>query len=167
MSLWDEFKKLTHPYADRDDEYDDYDDEELPEEEPQPDPEPYRAAPNAGYGRPAAAPTMTASAPAPGRVVNINSGVQLQVLILKPERFEEAGEIATSLRDRKALVLNLEKTEPNVARRLVDFLSGCAYALDGTIKKIAGYTYLITPYTVGVVGGSDEEEKDSGDSTYF
>lgn len=166
MSLWDEFKKLTHPYADRD-EYDDYDDEELPEEEPQPDPEPYRAAPNAGYGRPAAAPTMTAPAPAPGRVVNINSGVQLQVLILKPERFEEAGEIATSLRDRKALVLNLEKTEPNVARRLVDFLSGCAYALDGTIKKIAGYTYLITPYTVGVVGGSDEEEKDSGDSTYF
>lgn len=167
MSLWDEFKKLTHPYADRDGEYDDYDDEELPEEEPEPDPEPYRAAPNAGYGRPAAAPTMTAPAPAPGRVVNINSGVQLQVLILKPERFEEAGEIATSLRDRKALVLNLEKTEPNVARRLVDFLSGCAYALDGTIKKIAGYTYLITPYTVGVVGGSDEEEKDSGDSTYF
>ena len=99
--------------------------------------------------------------------MNNSSGVQLQVLILKPERFEEAGEIATSLRDKKALVLNLEKTDPNVARRLVDFLSGCAYALDGTIKKIAGFTYLITPYNVGVVGASDEEDKDSGESTYF
>ena len=71
-------------------------------------------------------------------------------------------EIADHLRDKQALVLNLESTNKDVARRLVDFLSGCAYALDGKIKKVAISTYLITPYNVGVVDDLVEELESSG-----
>ena len=66
------------------------------------------------------------------------------------------------LRDKQAVVLNLESTNKDVARRLVDFLSGCAYALDGKIKKIAISTYLITPYNVDVVGDLVEELENNG-----
>ena len=87
------------------------------------------------------------------------------MVLVKPERFDQVDEIADHLRDKKAVVLNLETTQKDVARRLVDFLSGCAYALDGKIKKIAISTYLITPYNVGVVGDLVEELENSG--TYF
>lgn len=163
MGLMDEIRKLTRPYSDKEDDFDDYD-EELPEEEPEPDPAPYRAAPS--YGRSGGAAAPAASAPAPGRVVNISSGTQLQVVLVKPERFDQVSEIADSLRDKKAIVLNLETTNKDVARRLVDFLSGCAYALDGKIKKIAVSTYLVTPYNVGVVGELAEELENNA-STYF
>ena len=163
MGLMDEIRKLTRPYSDKEDDFDDYD-EDLPEEEPEPDPAPYRAAPS--YGRSGGAATPAASAPAPGRVVNISSGTQLQVVLVKPERFDQVSEIADSLRDKKAIVLNLETTNKDVARRLVDFLSGCAYALDGKIKKIAVSTYLVTPYNVGVVGELAEELENNA-STYF
>ena len=160
MGLMDEIRKLTRPYSEKEDDYDDYD-EDLPEEEPEPDPAPYRPAPS--FNRPAAAP---AAAPGPGRVVNISSGTQLQVVLVKPERFDQVSEIADSLRDKKAVVLNLETTNKDVARRLVDFLSGCAYALDGKIKKIAVSTYLVTPYNVGVIGDL-AEELENNSSTYF
>ena len=162
MGLMDELRKLTRPYSEPEDDYDDYD-EELPEEEPEPDPAPYRAAPN--YSRPAAAPAAEPR-PGAGRVVNINSGTQLQVVLVKPDRFDQVSEIADSLRDKKAVVLNLETTNKDVARRLVDFLSGCAYALDGKIKKIAVSTYLVTPYNVGVIGDL-AEELEKNESVYF
>ena len=99
------------------------------------------------------------------KVVNINATTQLSVVLVKPERFDQVDEIADHLRDKQAVVLNLETTQKDVARRLVDFLSGCAYALDGKIKKVAISTYLITPYNVGVVGDLVEELENSG--TYF
>ena len=97
-----------------------------------------------------------------GKVVNLNSSTQLQVILVKPDRFDMVSEIADHLRDKQALVLNLESTNKDVARRLVDFLSGCAYALDGKIKKVAISTYLITPYNVDVVGDLVEELENSG-----
>ena len=63
-------------------------------------------------------------------------------------------------------MLNLETTNKDVARRLVDFLSGCAYALDGKIKKIAVSTYLVTPYNVDVVNNMLEEQE-APQETYF
>ena len=154
MGLMDEFRKLTHPYSEDDGDYDEYDDEELPEEEPAP-------APRRTFGK-----NNTADTPRPGssagRVVNINTNTQLEVVLVKPERFDQASEIADHLRNKRALVLNLEQTDKGVARRLVDFLSGCAYALDGKIKKVALSTYLITPYNVGIVGDLVEELESSG-----
>lgn len=96
------------------------------------------------------------------KVVNINATTQLQVVLVKPERFDNVSEIAEHLRERRAVVLNLESTNKDVARRLVDFLSGCAYALDGKIKKVAISTYLITPYNVDVVGDLVEELENNG-----
>ena len=89
----------------------------------------------------------------------------MQVILVKPDRFDTVSEIADHLRDKKAIVLNLESTNKDVARRLVDFLSGVAYALDGKIKKVAISTYILTPYNVEIVGDLVEELENSG--VYF
>lgn len=96
------------------------------------------------------------------KVVNIHATTQLQVVLVKPERFDNVSEIAEHLRERRAVVLNLESTNKDVARRLVDFLSGCAYALDGKIKKVAISTYIITPLNVDIVGDLVEELENNG-----
>ena len=71
--------------------------------------------------------------------MNISTTAQLQVVLVKPERFDNVSEIADHLRDKHAVLLNLENTDKSIARRLVDFLSGCAYAVDGKIKKGSGF----------------------------
>ena len=159
MGLMDEIRKLTHPYSDQEDDFDDYDDEDELADEPAPAPAP---APRRGYGKSAAEPARTVGTGNAGRVVNINATTQLQVVLVKPDRFDQASEIADHLRDKQAVVLNLESTNKDVARRLVDFLSGCAYALDGKIKKIAISTYIITPYNVDIVGDLIDELENSG-----
>ena len=89
----------------------------------------------------------------------------MQVILVKPDRFDTVSEIADHLRDKKAVVLNLESTNKDVARRLVDFLSCVAYALDGKIKKVAISTYILTPFNVEIVGDLVEELENSG--VYF
>ena len=157
MGLMDEIRKLTHPYSDQEDDFDDYDDEDELADEPAPAPASRRS-----YGKSAAEPVRSVNTGNAGRVVNINATTQLQVVLVKPDRFDQASEIADHLRDKQAVVLNLESTNKDVARRLVDFLSGCAYALDGKIKKVAISTYLITPYNVGVIGDLVEELENNG-----
>ena len=111
-------------------------------------------------------PVRPAASTPSNRVVNISSSGQMQVVLVKPDRFDQVSEIADHLRDKQAVVLNLETTNKDVARRLVDFLSGCAYALDGKIKKIAVSTYLVTPYNVDVVNNMLEEQE-APQETYF
>lgn len=162
MGLMDEIRKLTHPYSEQEDDYDDYDDEELDDmPEPAPAPVPRRSF-GSRSNAVSEAPRSSIGSTGTNRVVNINNSVQLQVMLVKPDRFDQVSEIADHLRDKKAVVLNLESTNKDVARRLVDFLSGCAYALDGKIKKVAISTYLITPYNVGVIGDLVEELETSG-----
>ena len=96
------------------------------------------------------------------KVVNINTTAQMQVVLVNPDRFDSVSEIAEHLRERRAVVLNLEQTNKDVSRRLVDFLSGCAYALDGKIKKVAISTYIITPYNVDIVGDLIDELENNG-----
>lgn len=81
-----------------------------------------------------------------GKVVNINATTQLKVVLVKPERFEDASTIADHLNNKRTVVLNLESTNKEVSRRLVDFLSGVAYANNGQIKRVANSTFIITPY---------------------
>ena len=90
------------------------------------------------------------------------AGGQTQVVLIKPERFETAAEIADHLRAKRPVLINLETTPKEVTRRLVDFLSGVAYALDGKIKKVALATYIITPYNVDIVGDLVEELENNG-----
>ena len=80
------------------------------------------------------------------------TGSQLQVALVKPERFEDAPAIADHLADGRTVVLNLEVANRETQRRLLDFLSGTAYAHGGRIKKVANSTYIITPHNVDVMG---------------
>ena len=86
------------------------------------------------------------------KVVNIHTTAQVQVILVKPEQFAEAQEIADNLKAKRTVVLNLESTNREVARRMLDFLSGVAYAVEGAIKRVANSTYIITPYNVDVLG---------------
>lgn len=96
------------------------------------------------------------------KVVNINATTQLSVVLVKPERFENAAEIADHLKEKRTVVLNLESTNKEVARRLVDFLSGVAYANEGKIKKVANATFIITPYNVDILGDLIDELESNG-----
>ena len=96
------------------------------------------------------------------RVVNINATTQLQVVLVKPERFEDASTIADHLNNKRTVVLNLESTNKEVSRRLVDFLSGVAYANNGQIKRVANSTFIITPYNVDIMGDLLDELESNG-----
>ncbi|MEG1651576.1 MAG: cell division protein SepF [Oscillospiraceae bacterium] len=98
-------------------------------------------------------------------VVNINATTQLEVVLVKPERFDDASSIADHLNNKRTVVLNLESTNKEVSRRLVDFLSGVAYANSGQIKRVANSTFIITPYNVGIMGDLLDELENSG--VYF
>ena len=142
MSILDELKKWTHPYEDEDEECDDFDDTSRRDtvfEDRRPKAEDRR-----------------------NKVVNIHATTQLKVVLVKPERFENASEIADHLKDKRTVVLNLESTNKDIARRLIDFLSGVAYAGEGKIKKVAANTYIITPYHVDIEGDLIDELENNG-----
>ena len=143
MSILDELKKLTHPYEDEDDDPAEFDDE--PQER---DMFEDRRSSRIDDRR--------------GKVVNIHATTQLKVILVKPERFENASEIADQLKDKRTVVLNLESTNKDVARRLIDFLPGVAYAGEGKIKKVAANTYIITPYHVDIEGDLIDELENNG-----
>ena len=96
------------------------------------------------------------------KVMNIHTTAQLQVVLVKPVRFEEAAAIGDNLNEKRTVVLNLESTNRDIARRLLDFLSGVAYANNGQIKRVANSTYIITPYNVDVMGDLIDELENNG-----
>ena len=96
------------------------------------------------------------------KVVNIHTTTQLQVVLVKPERYEVSPEIADHLKERRTVVLNLESANKETARRILDFLSGVAYAMDGQIKRVANSTYIITPYNVDLQGDLIDELENNG-----
>lgn len=100
--------------------------------------------------------------PKSNKVVNIHATTQLQVVLVKPEIFEDASAIADHLNEKRTVVLNLENTGKDISRRLIDFLSGVAYANGGKIQRVAHSTYLITPYNVGIMGDLLDELESSG-----
>ena len=92
-------------------------------------------------------------------VVNINSTSKASagqpkphVVFQKIDRFEEVGEVADILNEKRIVILNLETCPNDVSQRIIDFLYGVAYANHGDFKKVAGRAYIITPYNVPVSG---------------
>jgi cell division inhibitor SepF len=169
MGFMDELKKLAKPYSeDDDDDFDDFDEESKPSRASRSSaaPAPAASSPSA-FDSPFDDTASTGSGSSrrstgSSKVVNIHTTAQMQVVLVKPDRFDNVSDIAEHLRSKHAVVLNLESTNKDVARRLVDFLSGCAYALDGKIKKIAISTYIITPYNVDIVGDVIDELENNG-----
>lgn len=110
---------------------------------------------SAGVGSVSGTARSTASAdPAEQRskVVNIQATAQLQVVLVKPEVYSDAKQIADHLIAKRTVVLNLETADANNKRRIIDFLVGVAYANGGSLKPVANLTYIITPYNVGFIG---------------
>lgn len=77
--------------------------------------------------------------------VSMVSGSSIEMKVVTPSRYDSVTEIANLLLGKKTVLLNLENTNKETARRLIDFLSGVAYALDGEVQKVADNTYAITP----------------------
>ncbi len=153
MGFMDELKRLARPYEDEEDDFEEF------EEEPVAAPkvtERRRETKDSGAFYPASDDRRN------NKVVNIHTTTQLQVVLVKPDRFENAAEIADHLREKRTVVLNLESTNKEIARRLLDFLSGVAYANEGKIKKVAISTYIITPYNVDILGDLIDELENNG-----
>ena len=154
MGFIDELKRLARPYEDEDmDDFDDF--------------EPVNRG-NTAKEKARERETSTnvydqsAAERRNNKVVNIHTTTQLQVVLVKPDRFEQASEIADHLRDKRTVVLNLESTQKDISRRLLDFLSGVAYAHEGKIKKVAISTYIITPYNVDILGDLINDLENNG-----
>ena len=96
------------------------------------------------------------------KVVNIAATTQLKVVVVQIEEFDEAREVADHLRSKKPVVINLEKLEKDVARRVIDFISGAVYSLGGSIQKVSGGIFLIAPYNVDIMGDVRDELKNTG-----
>ena len=169
MSFWDNVKKFAQPYAD--DDYDDYDEDddyveddyEEPAEAPAPRREKRRAAPapvmeeeeedDFGFAPvPAVAPSTAPATGFTGQILNMNASNKQEVVLFRPGTFNDTSKAADDLRNRKAVIVNMENVDKAMARRVVDFLSGCVYALDGDVKKIAQSAYLFCPHNLDIVG---------------
>ena len=152
------FKDMWNP---PEDEYEDYEDAPQSEDgmdEPLDDDRHYRESSRASSG---------ASSQGGNKVVNFHNTAQLQVVLFKPEHFgEDTRAIADELLKIHTVVLNLEGTSKEVKRRIIDFLSGVAYANNGKIKRIATGTFIITPYTVDLTGDDVLDELESN-GLYF
>ena len=177
MSFWDNVKKFAQPYAD--DDYDDYDEDDDYLDDYYEEPaaparrSPRRAAPapvpapvmeeeedeEDGYGFSPVAPAttgMTAAAPTgfSGQILGGRTAAanKQEVVLFRPGSFNDTSKAADDLRSRKAVIVNMENVDKAMARRVVDFLSGCAYSLDGKVNKIAQSTYLFCPHNMDIVG---------------
>lgn len=102
-----------------------------------------------------------------GKVVNFNGNSQLQVVLVKPERYEDATSIADHLNAKRTVVLNLESASRDVTRRLVDFLSGVAYANNGQMKRVANSTFIVTPFNVDIMGDLVVDEFETNGTNYL
>ena len=178
MSLWDNVKKFAAPYSD--DDYDDYDEDEEDTEDDYEEEEerPARRSAPARRSR-AAAPVedepeededsdfgfgsistsgsgssaLGSSSGFNGPVLHTGSSANKQeVVLFRPGSFNDTSKAADDLRNRKAVIVNMENVDKAMARRVVDFLSGCVYALDGDVKKIAKSAYLFCPHNMDIVG---------------
>ena len=146
MNLIDNLRRMITPVSNEDEDYDlDFEEQDSPFLDDRP----------RSYDRSAVDSRR-------GKVVNIHATTQLKVVLVKPERFENASEIADHLKEKRTVVVNLESTHKDIARRLIDFLSGVAYAGEVKIKKVAANTYLITPYSVDIQGDLIDELETNG-----
>ncbi len=105
---------------------------------------------------------MPASPTGGNKIMSVHSQNQPAVVLVKPESFTEASSIADNINEKRTVVLNLESTNMEIARRLVDFLVGVAYANGATCKKVASKTFIFTPKNTAVIGEVSGDVADEG-----
>lgn len=96
------------------------------------------------------------------KIVNIHTTAQLKVVVMQPDSFDDAQDIADHLKSKKPVVINLENVDKDIARRIVDFLGGAVYAVDGNIQKVSNGIFLIAPYNVDIMGDFKDELRNKG-----
>lgn len=191
MGFMDELRKLTQPYDDEDDFFEGADTTRKKEpavtpaqmafedtfaaeteEEPEPARKPEAPQPrrsgffesfNLGKKEGGASSAKPKSAPRPLRERTVHfGGSDTQVILFNPKSFEEAGELVGYLQNGRSLVMTLEGQPTERARRLLDFISGITFALDGKVTPVAGKTYFITPQNVDLVAPQGEPPESDG-----
>jgi cell division inhibitor SepF len=169
MNLWEKMTKFARPYSD--DEYEDDYEEETDgyTEEEDSAPRSRRTSPFDSDAQPAEEPsfrssTSTGSTGFSGRVVNGGSG-KYEMFLYHAKSFADVPVIAKELRDKKGVIVNMEGVDESVSRRVVDFLSGCAFIMDGSVKKVAKSTYFFYAHNTSVSG--DLENVPNEAETYF
>ena len=128
MGFMDKIKGMVNP-EDNYDDYDEYDDAE-------------DVAYDDAYSAQPASPAHQTYGGA-GRAA-------LELKVVRPEKFDSVTQIADHLLNKRTVVLNLEATNKETARRMIDFLSGVAYSIEGSLKKVANTIYVITPNEVDI-----------------
>lgn len=92
-----------------------------------------------------------------GKLVSLNGGKNGEVHVIKPQEFNEGQEVSDLLRDGKTIVINMEGMEVHTAQRIIDFISGACYALDGTLQAISDKIFIAAPETIEVAGDLKDE----------
>ena len=159
--MFDKMKELMFgEYEDDEDDYEYEDDYQTPmaRENTVPFREPSRIKEVPEYASGSAGKRMKGNP----QVYSINTNVQMQVCIIKPECYEDAQEICDQVKTKKPVVVNLEKVEFPIAQRIMDFLSGTCYALEGSIQRVANNIFIIAPENVDISGDFKEELKTKG-----
>ena len=91
------------------------------------------------------------------KIVSIAATTQMKVVVVSVERFDEAREVVDHLRNKKPVVVNLEKLDKEISRRVIDIISGASYALQGSTQKVAKGIFLVAPYNVDIMADVRDE----------
>jgi len=102
-------------------------------------------------------PRVTSSTAKKSKVVSIAATTQMKVVVVSVERFDEAKEVVDHLRNKKPVVVNLEKLDKDISRRVIDIISGASYALQGSTQKVAKGIFLVAPYNVDIMADVRDE----------
>ena len=179
MGILDALKGLTRPYDEEEDFFDD--EEELFEEEEQPvkaggrsNANPFFDSETPEYDTPEAESEPAPVAARPSFIPRRNrdqeprssrmpasSNNGNKIVFMKPDRFEDTKAIFEHLRSKRIVLMSLDETNKEIARRILDFMAGATYAIDGKIARVSSGTYIITPRNVDMMGSDMMDELES------
>ena len=100
--------------------------------------------------------------PNASKVVNFQASVQMEVVVIQPESYDEAQDICDHIKSQRPVIINLENMERNVAQRIMDFVSGSCYTLNGNLQRVTNNIFIIAPENEDVAGDFREELKSNG-----
>ncbi len=96
------------------------------------------------------------------KVVNFQANVQMEVVVIQPEAYDEAQEICDHIKSKKPVIINLDKMNRDIAQRIMDFISGACYTLNGDLQRVTNSIFIIAPENVDIAGNFTEELKSNG-----
>ena len=89
----------------------------------------------------------------------VNMAQQVRMVIMQPTAFEQSEDICDLLKEKKSVIINLEYVNKDIARRIIDVVSGASHALDGHMQKISSSIFLVAPYNYDITSETKEETK--------